>query len=139
MHVDSIALLVKNINDAGPGSLRNAIAAAGEGDTIRFRNTVVNDTIVLTTPIALNRDVNIIQLPAQPVFIQGIATHVLGIGSGSDVRLSNIRIIGGNAPVSCIVNLGDLTLEHVNLYSNWSTMSVHNQGVLHVKGNCRLE
>ena len=118
LDLDSIALLVKNTNHTGPGSLRHAIAAASEGDTIRFRNAVVNDTITVSTPLTVTRDINILQSASQPVFIKGIATHVLAILPGADVRLTGIRIIGGNAPYQCIINQGSLVMENVILHKS---------------------
>ena len=115
VNVDSIALWVRNTNTAGPGSMRNALAAASEGDTLRFRSTVINDTITVSTPLEINRDVNILQSPAQPVFLKGVATNVLSISTAADVRLSGIRIIGGNAMYQCIVNHGNLTMQDVLL------------------------
>ncbi len=46
-HADTI--IVTNTNDSGPGSLRGAIAAASDGDTIQFDPALKGQTITLTS------------------------------------------------------------------------------------------
>ncbi|HEU0208269.1 MAG TPA: hypothetical protein VFQ78_04745 [Candidatus Udaeobacter sp.] len=42
-------ITVTNTNDSGPGSLRQALADADDGDTITFDSALAGQTITLTT------------------------------------------------------------------------------------------
>ena len=54
-------LIVTNDSDNGPGSLRDQIASAASGDTITFDNSLVGDTITLTTgELVISRSISII-------------------------------------------------------------------------------
>ncbi len=47
--VHATTIIVTNTNDSGPGSLRGAIAAASDGDTIQFDPALKGQTITLTS------------------------------------------------------------------------------------------
>jgi hypothetical protein len=42
-------ITVTNVNDSGPGSLRQALAMANDGDTINFDSSLNGETITLTS------------------------------------------------------------------------------------------
>jgi hypothetical protein len=109
--------------DSGPGSLRDTIAAAASGDTIKFDSSVFGQTIKLTSwglTIAQNLD---IEGPVgNPIIISGnMATGVFLIESGKVVTLSGLTITkganfadGGGG----IKNQGTLTVSHCTLSDN---------------------
>lgn len=56
--VNAGSIIVQNTNDAGTGSLRDAITIANEGDTIRFNSSLIamgSDTIKLASELYLNK------------------------------------------------------------------------------------
>ncbi len=140
INLDSIALWVRNTNDTGPGSLRNTLACASEGDTIRFKTSLINDTITLTSgPLLFNRNIHIIQPNGQPVFIQASTSNVITIPAGKNISLKNITILCGSANDGGIVNHGTLLLENVSLKNNFpSGNAVRNMGSMIIKGSCNL-
>lgn len=89
-------LTVINNADHGPGSLRAALAAAQDGDAIRFANSLHNKTISLTTG---ELDVN------RSVAIQGLGANTLSVSGNDASRVFNIA--GGVAAA-----VSDLTISH---------------------------
>lgn len=89
-------LTVTSNSDSGPGTLRDAIAAASPGDTILFANNVTG-TINLLSSLEPTVSLNI-QGPGADVLTlsgNGSATHVfLVTGSGHDLNLSGLTITG---------------------------------------------
>src|SRR5436190_1903866 len=54
------AIIVTNINDSGPGSLRQALADAQDGDTIQVDPALTGQTIGLTTgELVINKNITI--------------------------------------------------------------------------------
>lgn len=104
----TLAATVTNNNDAGPGSLRGLIAAAGSGDTIDFHPSVTG-TIALTSGV-----LNI----TQPLIITGPGSAVLTI-SGSNT--------GGVFEIS---SAGALTISDLTLSDGVATFggAVYNNG-----------
>jgi hypothetical protein len=89
-------IVVTNTNDSGPGSLRNALAVANDGDEITF---AVTGTITLTSgQLTVNSDITISGPGAGSLAVDGNAkTGVFFINSGVTVTISGLSITNGNA------------------------------------------
>ncbi|MES2925082.1 MAG: right-handed parallel beta-helix repeat-containing protein [Verrucomicrobiota bacterium] len=90
---------VTNSSDSGPGSLRNAIASAVNGETINFAPALNGATITLTSGHLLidNLVVNIdaASLPAG-ISLSGNALHrIFAINGTSNVTLQSLKLING--------------------------------------------
>jgi len=88
-------LTVTNTNDSGPGSLRDAIAAAAPGDTIELS---VSGTITLSSTLTITRDLTIHGPGASSLAISGNGSVLVldvPIASGATVQVSGITITKG--------------------------------------------
>src|SRR4051812_29134827 len=74
---------VLNGNDAGPGSLRQAIVDAQDGDTIGFDAALVGATITLGDSLVIDESLE----------IQGLGRDALTLSGGGDGRV--LEIAGG--------------------------------------------
>src|SRR6266446_8900854 len=90
-------ITVTNTNDGGPGSLRNALVIANDGDTITF---AVTGTITLTSgELLVNKSVIISGPGADTLAVDGNAnSRVFYIASGRTVTISGLTITNGNSP-----------------------------------------
>jgi hypothetical protein len=88
---------VTSVADAGPGSLRQAIAIANSGDTIKFDESLSGQTITLSTgELAITQNLNIQGLGSNELAISGNASsRVFDIGSGATVTIAKLRITQG--------------------------------------------
>jgi len=88
-------ILVSNTNDNGPGSLRQALVDANDGDTIDA--TGISGVITLTTgELLVDKSVTIEGAGADLLAIDGNATsHVFQIDSGETVAISGLTIRNG--------------------------------------------
>lgn len=99
-------LVVTNTNDSGPGSLRDTIAAAAEGDTIQFDVALKGQTITLTSGhLLVERSLTIDGPGADQLTIQRStatgtpAFRIFLISQGArNVTLSGLTIFNGSAP-----------------------------------------
>src|SRR5215469_3108140 len=85
--------------DSGPGSLRNAIAAAGPGDIILFSSTLAGQTIHLTSGellIGQNLTINASALAGGILIDGGGNGRVLEIGSAT-VMINALTVTNGSA------------------------------------------
>ncbi len=112
--------LVTTTTDMGPGSLRDAISSACEGDTIRF-TTSVNDTITLASQITIDKDLVILGLPSQDIVISGqLITRIFNVLASTQLTISRITLYKGNQITDggAILNDGILVLEHTHFKAN---------------------
>jgi predicted outer membrane repeat protein len=126
-------ITVTNTNDSGPGSLRQALAVAHDGDRITF---AVSGTITLTSGalvVAKNVTISgpgadhlsIVGMPFQSVFSVGAATisgltirdGAVGIDNGGMLTVMNC-VISGNS-VGGIHNGSSLTVVNSNVSDNF--------------------
>jgi hypothetical protein len=90
-------MTVTNTNDSGPGSLRNALSIANDGDTITF---AVTGSIGLTSgQLLVNHSITISGPGAENLAVNGNANsrvfHVSHVGGG--VTISGLTITNGHA------------------------------------------
>ena len=102
-HADIIT--VTNTNDSGPGSLRQALRVANDGDTINF---AVTGTIVLTSGgLPVNKNITISGPGADQLSIDGNqAFLVFGIFHDKTATISGLTVRNAQ---SGIWNFGTLT------------------------------
>jgi hypothetical protein len=126
-------ITVTNTNDSGPGSLRQALADANDGDTINF---AVTGTIGLTSAeLLVNKSVTISGPGAASLAVDGNATsRVLHIGAGKTISISGLTLTNGN--VVAVGNgcglLNDhavLTMDSCAVHNNYSTQLANGGGV----------
>lgn len=124
---------VSNLNDAGPGSLRDAIAIASPTTIISF---AVAGTITLTNgELLITNDLTIVGPDAAKLVINGNnSNRVFEIASNATVSISGLSVTGGHAPDKpsytysypppaaggggAIYNAGSLSLVSCNIISN---------------------
>jgi hypothetical protein len=111
-------ITVTNTNDSGPGSLRQALADANDGDTIEF---AVTGTIGLTTgELSVDKSVTISGPGAASLAVDGNSTsRVLHIGPGTTVSISGLTLMHGYAAL----NGGGILNDHATLTVLNSTVS----------------
>src|SRR6266567_6405085 len=108
-------IIVSNTNDNGPGSFRQALVDANDGDTIDA--TGISGVITLTTgQLLVDKSVTINGVGADSLAVDGNAiTRVLQTGSGKTVTISDLTIRNGEGNFGGgILNGGGATLTITN-------------------------
>ena len=112
---------VQNNADDGAGSLRKALSAVCVDGTITFADSLAGETITLNTPLTLGKNVTIDASAAPGLSISGNnAVRVFEVNAGTTATVKNLTVtegygwqLGGG-----IINIGNLTLDHVNVIGN---------------------
>ena len=108
-------IAVTNTNDAGPGSLRQAILDATGGEIIRFDAAIAGGTIALTSgELSIDKALTIEGSGTVGMTISGNwATNVIRVGASGDVVLRNLSIIDARAEDGGGVrSFGKLLIDH---------------------------
>jgi hypothetical protein len=120
MRAGATTITVTNTNDSGPGSLRQALVDANDGDTIAF---AVTGTIVLTSGgLVIDKEITISGPGADQLSINGNHAQsqcVFGIAAANTVTISGLTITNGDC----------------GIYSDHATLAVSNCVVTHNNGN----
>jgi hypothetical protein len=110
-------ITVTNTNDSGPGSLRQALADANDGDTINF---TVTGTIGLTSgELLVDKRVTISGPGVTNLEISSNASRIFEIASGENVRISGLMITG----------FGGFTLYGGAILNDHATLTLRNCAV----------
>ncbi|MBK8620211.1 MAG: M36 family metallopeptidase [Saprospiraceae bacterium] len=135
---------VSNINNAGNGSLREAVACTNSGGTIHFLNFIMFDTIELTgQTIILNKNLTIKHPSTWSLGIQAFGEFPVFENSGN-VTLENLHLIGNlGIGTRVLSNSGNMVLKSVKLSdiltSNANGQSVLNTGTLSIEGQTIID
>jgi hypothetical protein len=128
-------ILVSNTNDSGPGSLRQALAIANDGDTINA--TGISGVITLTTgQLLVDKSVTINGAGARVLAIDGNTTsRVFQTVTGETVSISGLTIRNGQlGEGGAILNADTATLTIINGTLNGNTAGfgggIFNSGTL---------
>jgi hypothetical protein len=117
---------VTNTNDSGPGSLRDALAVANNGDEITF---AIVGTITLTSgELLVDKSITISGPGADNLAVDGDAkSRVFHIGPDVTVTLSDLTITNGHA--CCDFGGGGIYNDHGTLTLKACTVSDSSTGV----------
>src|SRR3954470_6197823 len=111
---------VLNTSDSGAGSLRSAIDAAGDGDTIQFDATA-NGEIDLSSELFINKNITIHGLGTAVTTLNGLGQkRIFNTAAGADVHIDSLTIMNGGTVASGggISNAGTLALTLVDVTGN---------------------
>jgi hypothetical protein len=114
-------IVVTNLDDAGAGSLRQAIIDAPAGATIQFDAAIAGGTIVLVTrDLTINRLVTIEGPAAGGITISGgLISRVFFVGSTGNLIARNLSIVNGRDKFGGGIAVeGAATLDHSLLANN---------------------
>jgi len=118
---DPCNLVVSNINDSGPGSLRDAIECAEDGSTIIINDDLSGDQIViLDTPIQINKNLNLQSNPDFPTYVDASnVTRIFEVDSGLTFNITNVHLIGGQADTgNVMINNGTVNLVGLEVFNS---------------------
>src|SRR5215212_6745660 len=127
---------VTNTNDSGPGSLRQAIADAATGDTVRFNLAGCPCTITLTSgELVINKNLSIAGPGAQVLTVSGNnASRVFHVAAGTfDVTIANLTVTNGRTFAGGAISVesnGAFNLTNVAVINSTTTGSFGTGGGL---------
>jgi len=135
---------VSNTSNTGNGSLRDAIACAISGDTIKFLNFIHDTPILLSgTSLTLTKDLTFYHDKLNKIIINNSSSNLpnLTINTGRNVILENIKINGSNGSgARAILNLGSLLLNNASIEdTSTSGQTMDNRGNLVIEGNVLIK
>ncbi|RMG68087.1 MAG: hypothetical protein D6722_12200, partial [Bacteroidetes bacterium] len=126
LSTQATVLPVTNLQDAGPGSLRETVATAVNGDTLDLR--ALSGTILLDSQIVLDRNLTLLGPGADLLAISGQqqCRHFLIPEPSDTIRIEDLTLYQGSAiaypenffAAGSINNYGHLTLVRCHLTAN---------------------
>lgn len=121
---------VSNCNDSGPGSLRAAVASAGNGDTVDLRSLVCRQLVLTGGQIKIWQDDLTLLGPTRAFTIDGNdASRVLRHFGTGTLRLRAMSVangysVGREPSGGCIRSDGDLQLEYVRVHDCFVMLNI---------------
>ena len=134
-------ITVINTNDSGPGSLRQALVAANDGDTINFDSSLKRKKITLTSgQLNVNKGVTISGLGAKNLAVNGNGqSRVFYVNPGKTVTINGLTVKNGASDGGGgIYNYGTaLTVSNCTISSNYGG-GIYNWGATLTLSNCTI-
>jgi uncharacterized protein YkvS len=124
-------LTVRNLNDSGAGSLRQAIAAAAPGDTISFRAGLTGTITLTSGQLTITDDLTIAGPGAQVLAVSGNdASRVFLVNAGVTATIDGLTLRDGLTLLpdlgSAIRNAGTLALTRSIVTANSKFAAIFN-------------
>jgi predicted outer membrane repeat protein len=135
-------IVVTNVNDSGPGSLRQAIVSAVSGDVITFDPSLAGQTITLLSDIVINSGLNELILTidgsglSPQVTISGGDVAHFQFSVNTDITISSLTIV--HCSGGAVVSSGKITIDNSTLKNNQSTSdggAISSSGMLTLKNS----
>ena len=136
---------ITNLNDNGPGSLREAISCASPGQIITVEPSLYGNTILLESQITIPNDISIIIPGTNTIDISTTGSGPLFlIFGGATLELDQVNLNAGTSSNgSAIINIGSLILHNVEVLPNASNPApvslIQNDGVLEINGTSTIQ
>jgi hypothetical protein len=114
-------LIVTSTDDDGPGSLRNTILGAADGDVIQFDPGIAGQTIALTTGgLSIDKNLTIEGPASAGMTISGSFSSIVFYVTSSQAVLRNLSIVNGRSDSQAggIGVGGGVVLDHVLVANN---------------------
>jgi hypothetical protein len=134
--------VVSNLNDSGPGSLRQTLLSAAPGDTIQFASNLNNEALILTSgPLSIIQNVTV-NGPGNIAISGDNAVSVFTISSGVHATITGLTITLGTAGSrgngGDIFNSGTLTLTGDTISEGTGELGagIYNNGGIITINNC---
>jgi hypothetical protein len=141
VEIGNETLLVTTANDAGPGSLRQAIldASSAEQDTVTFATHVTNVITLTSGPLVINKGLSIRGPGANKLTISGNnASRVFHLTTFSLFLVSDLTIAHGLATNGSgggiLAEAGYLSIVNCQIKSNAATAGFSSGGGIYVAG-----
>lgn len=149
IQLNAETITVNNTNDSGPGSLRDAVNQASNGDVIQFNPNLIssgNATINLLSEISINRSIQVIGLfnTADTLFLSGrgvnrIFNINLSGSTDSTLVLDALFVINGKTSdkggAFYVANTNSLAITNSLFKRNYA---LSDGGAIYTLGNCDL-
>ena len=113
-------LLVTNLNDIGPGSLKEAIACAEDGAIITIVDVLSDFNIFIQDVlITIDKNLTIESNADSPTFLNATnVQRIFEVANGVTLTINNINLVGGQANTSnAILNNGTVRLNDVEVFT----------------------
>lgn len=118
-------ITVQNLDDDGPGSLRQAVRDAKAGDTVDFDSDVRGVIVLTSGVIEITKSLTILGPEARELAIDGNANSSIFYNFANGVTISGLTLFNarGQEAIGAIYNGGQLTLREVSIAGNRSVSS----------------
>lgn len=129
---------ITNINNDGWGSIRRAVLCSSANDTIDVSPGLTGQTILLNSPILINKNLSIIQSAASYFKVKATADGpIFNIVAGSTFSLKYLDLYAGTGTKGrAISNSGTLNLSNIKVFEHPSMPS--NGSLIYNLGNLNL-